>query len=143
MIDALTRLALSACPSDQHARPIAVVREPVSLAQFSGGFRTRQRPLRVAAHLVKKPGVRERQRLAVPVVSSPGERDRVLSTRDRVGLVAEEPQRVRGPRVGEHAKIRTECRTLRMIFIVRGKRFVEILLRRGSSPTLNSVAAIV
>src|SRR5262245_38844560 len=48
--DALARVVLSACPSDQHARPIAVVREPITLAQPGGRFRTLQRPLGVEPH---------------------------------------------------------------------------------------------
>ena len=31
--------------------------------------------------------------------------------------------------MGEHAEVRTERRTLRMLFVVRGKRRVEIVLR--------------
>ena len=61
-------LVLPARPPDQHARPIAVVRESVSLAQRNGRLRTCQRPLGVEAHLVKERGVGERQRLAVLVI---------------------------------------------------------------------------
>jgi hypothetical protein len=103
--DALTRVVLSACPSDQQARPIAVVREPVALAQPDGRFRALQRPLAIEPHLVQEAGICERQRLAVLVVSSPSKRERVIRARHRSRLVAEQPQRVRRPGAGEDAKV--------------------------------------
>jgi hypothetical protein len=120
-VGAFSRILVPSRPSDQDPAPLAVITEPVLIAQRNRAFGAGRHMLDVTSHLMQQRGVRERKRVAVRMFAPFRESDAPFAMRQRGVLIAEQPERVRVPCVREHAEIRPERGSLRIPLVVGGQ----------------------
>jgi hypothetical protein len=82
--DAFGRAAFTCTgPSEQRARPIAIVGKSVAIAEGDGGLRGFDQLREMAAPLIRQRRVCFRDHLTVGMIDLPRERDRLLGVIDR------------------------------------------------------------